>query len=54
MLIFSIYTGKLNWSKKIGNGIHRIKAAMQTVEKFESEFNIDGFFTISLYRPISI
>jgi len=52
-LIFSLFQ-RMRLVEKIGTGIPRIKAAMKSAELFEPEFKIDGFFTISLYRPISI
>lgn len=52
-LIFSLFQ-RIRLVEKIGTGIPRIKAAMKSAGLFEPEFKIDGFFTISLYRPISI
>jgi ATP-dependent DNA helicase RecG len=52
-LIFSLFQ-RMRLVEKVGTGIPRIKASMKSANLFDPEFKTEGFFTITLYRPISV
>ena len=50
-LIFDLFL-RMDLVEKVGTGIPRIKSAMKSFGLFEPEFKKDGFFTVTLFRPI--
>ena len=51
-LIFGLFQ-RLNLVEQIGSGINRIKNSMLEANLEEPTFNLDGMFSVSLFRPIS-
>jgi len=51
-LIFGLFQ-RLNLVEQIGSGINRIKNAMVEASLEEPLFNLDGMFSVTLFRPIS-
>lgn len=52
-LIFGLLN-RMDMVEKIGSGINRMKEAMKTANLPEPLFNLEGIFSITLYRPIDI
>ena len=52
-LIFDLFQ-RMDLVEKVGTGIPRMNKAMKDAGLFEPEYSTKGFFTVKLYRPISI
>ena len=50
-LVFGLFN-RMDLVEKIGSGINRMKEAMRAENLPEPEFNLEGIFAITLYRPI--